>query len=363
MRLDLLDFALPEDRIATHPLAERDASRLLALFGSAESDEQRDLRVRDLPGLIPPESLLVVNNTKVLRARLLGSKPSGGRAEIFLLRPHEGSIDSPLWQAMGRASKSFKPGSVVHVGSPPELDVVVEQVLDDGLLLVRLNPRQTESVLSCVERLGKIPLPPYMQRNEDEQDRDRYQTVFASQAGAVAAPTAGLHLTEALLNELKNKGVQRAEVTLHVGLGTFRPVTVDDLDDHPMHAEWIQISEATRDAIALTHQQGGRVVAIGTTVVRTLESLADPDKPGCVLAGERDTNLLIQPGYSFRVVDSIMTNFHLPRSTLLALVCAFAGRQRVLKAYQHAIDNGYRFFSYGDAMWLDRAVDPKKAQQ
>lgn len=357
MRVELLDFTLPEAAIAQAPAATRDAARLLVLGGDGEPD--RDLGIRDLASLVPSGALVVLNDTKVLKARLLGTKvPSGGRAEIMLLRRL--SADAPRverWEALGRASKPVRPGARLAFGSEIEARVVARDDAAPGAAILEVeieaSPR-FESVADALEAVGALPLPPYVRRAAGVADDERYQTVFAREPGAVAAPTAGLHLTGAMLAELRARGVELATVTLHVGLGTFQPVVVDDLDAHPMHAESWTIPESTAEAVERARARGAPIVAVGTTVVRTLESAAAPD--GVVRAGQGTTRLLIQPGYDFRVVDALLTNFHLPRSTLLALVAAFAGRERVLAAYAGAVARGYRFFSYGDAMWIGRRM-------
>jgi S-adenosylmethionine:tRNA ribosyltransferase-isomerase len=346
------DFAyeLPEDLIAQTPLAERSASRLLALDGN--SGALSDLTLRDLPSLVRPGDLLVFNDTRVVAARLLGFKPSGGRVEIFLER----AVDERHALVQLRASKAIR--EELEIATEGGAVRVVEKVGD--LWKVALPA----PVIEFFERWGEVPLPPYIHRTPGAADRERYQSIFARHAGAVAAPTASLHFDEGLVAALEAKGVRRAVVTLHVGAGTFQPVRVDDLASHVMHAEWISVGAETCDAIARTRAAGGRVVAIGTTVARALEAAALatnalPSRPaieGSVLSDIEpftgDTRLFITPGFEFRVVDALLTNFHLPESTLLMLVSAFAGREKVLSAYQHAVQLRYRFFSYGDAMFV-----------
>ncbi len=311
----------------------------------------------ELPALLPEGALVLVNDTRVVPARLLGHKRgSGGRAEIFLVRRDDEAHDDKdgeRWLALGRASKALKPGAFVDVG-PIAAEVLDKR--DDGTLVVRLSVLDGDrtggaSLRDALEAHGHMPLPPYIRRPDVASDRTRYQTVFAKHDGAVAAPTAGLHLTEALLGAMTARGMEIAPVTLHVGLGTFQPVTVADLDDHPMHTERYAIPESTARAIEGARAARRPIVAIGTTVVRAVESAA---AEGPLRAGTGETRLLIQPGYAFRVVDVLLTNFHLPQSTLLALVCAFGGQQRVLDLYAHATAGRYRFFSYGDAMLIDR---------
>ena len=366
MRCDLLDYELPEDRIARRPADARDASRLLVVSPSDATPEGHPVEHRhvfDLPELLSPGALVIVNDTRVIPARLLGHKVgTGGNVELLLVRPRP-TPDAPAgtagFFAMGRSSKPLRAGTEITFAEgalTARIEGREESVdgRNEGLFLVTLRAREGD-VQAAVERIGHMPLPPYMRRADDDTDRERYQTVFARVPGAIAAPTAGLHLSTEVLRRLEERGIERAAVTLHVGLGTFQPVTVDDLDRHPMHSETYFVPESTRDAIARARERGAPVIAIGTTVVRALESAADTERPGHVRAISGDTRLLIQPGYSFRVVDRLLTNFHLPRSTLLALVYAFAGMARVRRAYDIAIAEGYRFYSYGDAMLLERA--------
>ncbi len=346
MRTDLFDYALPEDRIAQRPPAVRDGGRLLVL--RADGIEHR--RVAELPSLIPSGSVVVVNDSRVIRARLLGRKAgTGGRVEVLLLEPApgEGFAAASRWIALGRSNRPLLPGTVIDVG---RLRIVVEERGEGGTLKVVLQ--SPEPLAEAIAREGAVPLPPYIRRPADAADGERYQTVYAQHPGSVAAPTAGLHLTAALRESLIARGVRWGSVTLHVGLGTFRPVAAEDLDEHPMHEEAFVVQPALAEAIAVTRAAGGKVIAVGTTVVRALESARDPARPGHVLAGRGRSRLLIQPGYDFSVVDGLLTNFHQPRSTLLALVAAFAGLTRVREAYAAALDSGYRFLSYGDAMWI-----------
>lgn len=373
MRVDALSYDLPPERIAQHPAAEREAARLLVVG----SEGLVHSTIAELPEHLPPGCLLVVNDTRVVPARLQGLKAeSGGRIEIFLVRHVErrsielapgATRDVEVWRAMGKASKPLRPGTDVAIGDAsagahdarkPGLHLrLLGRAEDDGLLEVALWTDDGRTVDDAIRAHGHVPLPPYIKRDDDAQDRDRYQTIFARVDGAIAAPTAGLHLTQGLLGRLSVRGTRLASVTLHVGLGTFAPVTVEDLDQHPMHAEWFRVSQATVDAVAAARGAGQPVVAVGTTVARALESAADPQRPGHVRPWEGETRLLIQPGYRFQVVDVLLTNFHVPRSTLLAMVCAFAGTERVLAAYKVAVDEGYRFFSYGDAMLLFRGSE------
>jgi S-adenosylmethionine:tRNA ribosyltransferase-isomerase len=335
-----LDYPLPRELIATEPPPARDAGRLM-LLDRARGGAVSHHRVRDLPELVRAGALLVVNDTRVIPARLHGAKPTGGRVEIFLLRPL--TNDATRWRAFGRASKPLRPGSEITIA--PGFAVRIDAREDDGTLSVTLL---ADDPWQAIEAHGEVPLPPYIERAPRPEDRERYQTVFAARPGAVAAPTAGLHLTPALLDALAARGVERVAVTLHVGAGTFAPVSVDDLDAHPMHAEYYEITAETAARVRAAKHENRPVVAVGTTVVRTLETWGGTE--GAPLAGY--TSLLIQPGYTFRVVDHLLTNFHLPRSTLLALVMALAGIEPVRAAYATAVRERYRFFSYGDAMFI-----------
>jgi S-adenosylmethionine:tRNA ribosyltransferase-isomerase len=347
------DFAyeLPEELIAQTPLAERSASRLLVLDG--KNGALSDRSIRDLPELVRPGDLLVFNDTRVVAARLVGFKPSGGRVEIFLERP---AGERHAFVQL-RASKAIREElEIATVGGP------VRVVGKEGDLWKVALPMPT---LEFFERWGEVPLPPYIHRAPDASDRERYQSIFAQHAGAVAAPTASLHFDDALIAQLEARGAKRAFVTLHVGAGTFQPVRTDDLESHVMHAERVSVGAETCEAIERTRAAGGRVVAIGTTVARALEAAAldfgsarpaDGSSPApfsrAIHPFHGDTRLFISPGFRFRVVDALLTNFHLPESTLLMLVSAFAGREKVLEAYRHAVRLRYRFFSYGDAMFV-----------
>lgn len=375
MRVETFSYDLPPERIAQHPTEDREAARLMVLPADASAPIEHST-IGDLASRIPEGALVILNDTRVIRARLLGKKPeTGGKVEIFLVRKLEtrsmeispgDSREVEIWRALGKASKALKFGTDIFVSAEaPEAQVpakrgpqLVVRLLgraeDDGLLEVALFSPANEPIEDVVRAVGHIPLPPYIKRDDHATDAERYQTVFSRAEGAVAAPTAGLHVTRGLLGRLAVRGCEVAMVTLHVGLGTFQPVTVDDLDQHPMHSERYEITRNTARAIARARERGAPVVAVGTTVVRALESAADPDREGHVLPMSGDTRLLIQPGYRFRVVDMLLTNFHLPKSTLLAMVCAFAGTPRVLGAYETAVRENYRFFSYGDAMLLRR---------
>jgi S-adenosylmethionine:tRNA ribosyltransferase-isomerase len=354
MRVEAFDYDLPAERIAQRPAADREAARLMVV--ASGPPEHRT--IADLPDLLPPRALLVLNDTRVIPARLLGHKATtGGKVEIFLVRKvgvrtvegHEVEV----WRAMGKASKALRFGSEVVFGNLRGR-LLGRAEDDDGLLEVGLFTTNGLPVDDAIRQEGHVPLPPYIKRDDDDADRERYQTVFARVDGAIAAPTAGLHVSRALLGRLAVHGHEVTMLTLHVGLGTFQPVTAEDLDDHPMHPEGYEVSRAAQAAILRARDRDAKVVAVGTTVVRALEATADPDHPGRVLAGAGETHLLIQPGFDFRVVDVLLTNFHLPKSTLLALVCAFGGTERVLSAYRTAVAENYRFYSYGDAMLLYR---------
>ena len=342
MRISDLDYDLPDELIAQEPLARRDASRLLLL--DVATNEVEDRLFNELPGLVPP-SLFVFNDTRVFPARLLGNKVTGGRVEILLLRKTPEAPDR--WLAMGRSSKGLREGMELSLCGG-RLTARVVRTLDHGQLEVDL--RAEGAVDALIEQAGEVPLPPYIRRAAGDADRTRYQTVYARKSGAVAAPTAGLHFTESTLSALEEAGHQTAYVTLHVGPGTFRPVQVDSLDDHEMHEEAYEVSDATVAAIGRAREEGRPVVAVGTTVVRTLESSVDAE--GNPVAGFDTTRLFIRPPHRFQVVDHLVTNFHLPRSTLLALVMAFAGVDLTRRAYREASDRRYRFYSYGDAMLI-----------
>ena len=337
MRLSDFDYVLPPEAVAQHPAPSRSESRLMAL--DRHSGDVSHHVFNDLPGLLRAGDLVVVNDTKVRAARLYCRKPTGGRVEVLLVEP-----DGDDWLALAQANKPLKPGVELTVeGCEARLTIVDRPA--DGMVRVHLDG----DVEAIAEEFGQLPLPPYMGRPAGPQDAERYQTIFAraDRLGSVAAPTAGLHFTPELVRALEDKGVRTTEVTLHVGPGTFLPVRTDDLAEHSMHAERFQLPPAAATAIAETRRSGGRVVAVGTTVTRVLETVADASRPG-----SGSTDLFIRPGFSFRHVDALITNFHLPRSTLLMLVCAYAGRERVLRAYSHAVEAGYRFYSYGDAMLI-----------
>ncbi|MGB3050599.1 MAG: tRNA preQ1(34) S-adenosylmethionine ribosyltransferase-isomerase QueA [Polyangiales bacterium] len=346
MRISDLDYELPSELIAQEPLAKRDASRLLLL--DVRGDEVEDRLFVELPDLLPP-SLFILNDTRVFPARLLGSKATGGKVELLLLRKCDEGTDR--WLAMGRSSKGLREGMELEL-CDGRLEARVIRAQEHGQFEVEL--RAKSEVDELIEQAGEIPLPPYIRRAAAESDRTRYQTVFAKRPGAVAAPTAGLHFTEASLSALEEAGHRTAYVTLHVGPGTFRPVHSDTLDDHEMHEEAYEVPETTVTAIGRARAEGRPVVAVGTTVVRTLESSVDAE--GNPLAGVGTTRLFIRPPHRFEVVDHLLTNFHLPRSTLLALVMAFAGADLTRRAYREAAERRYRFYSYGDAMLIRRGT-------
>jgi len=335
------DFTLPPELIAQHPTPERSASRLLDGRGALPVDRV----FRDLPALLQPGDLLVCNDTRVIKARLLGEKPTGGSVEALIERVLPGH---EVWAHL-RASKSPRAGSLVRFDDAFDAEVLGRAGPEGALFHLRFP----QDPLTLLERHGHVPLPPYITHDDTAEDAARYQTVFAAQPGAVAAPTAALHFDEPLLAALAARGVQRAMVTLHVGAGTFQPVRTERLADHRMHSEWFDVSAATVAAVNATRARGGRVVAVGTTTLRALESAA---RSGVLLPQTGDTDIFITPGFRFQVVDVLVTNFHLPKSTLMMLVSAFAGHAQVMALYRHAVESRYRFFSYGDAMLLQRAA-------
>jgi S-adenosylmethionine:tRNA ribosyltransferase-isomerase len=347
MRVADFQFDLPESQIARHPLAERSGSRLLVLDGPSATIAHR--RFPDLLEFLRPGDLLVFNDTRVIPARLFGQKASGGKLEILVERV----LDSHRVMAHVRSSKSPKPGSRILLEGGSGAEMLARH---DTLFELRFD----EPVLALLERIGHMPLPPYIDRPDEAADRERYQTVYARNAGAVAAPTAGLHFDEALLAEIAARGVERAFVTLHVGAGTFQPVRVERIEEHHMHSEWLEVSQAVVDAVEACRARGGRVIAVGTTSVRSLESAA---RDGTLKPFSGDTDIFLYPGRPFHVVDALVTNFHLPESTLLMLVCAFAGYAQTMAAYREAVAEGYRFFSYGDAMFITRNPAPRGPEE
>ncbi len=333
-------FDLPNELIAQFPSSERTASRLLSLNGN--SGELTDMQFIDLTSLLKPNDLLVFNNTKVIPARLLGQKESGGKVEVLIER----ILDEHRVLAHIRSSKS--PGAGRRLLLENKLDV---EVLGRHDALFELYFHGELSVIDLLETYGRLPLPPYIERDVAKDDLERYQTVYAQHIGAVAAPTAGLHFDQAMLDKIKSLNINTAEVTLHVGAGTFQPVRVDDIKTHQMHSERIDVSESVCEQVKATRAAGGRVIAVGTTSVRALESAS---RSGQIEPFSGETDIFIYPGYQFKSVDAMVTNFHLSESTLLMLVSAFAGRANIMTAYQHAIEQRYRFFSYGDAMFITR---------
>ena len=346
MRLSDFDFDLPESLIAQEPPAERGSSRLLVV--DRRSGTWSDLTIADLPGLLLPGDVFVVNNSRVVPARLLGRRePSGGHVECLLLR----QLDGDRWEALIHPGQKMKPGTRAVFGAAGrtlEAEVLAQHTF--GRRTIRLTAGGGADVAAVVETIGHMPLPPYIKRPDSDRDRDRYQTVYASRRGSVAAPTAGLHITADLLRRLEQRGVDRAEITLHVGYGTFAPVRTEVVEEHRLHAEPFDIAAAAAGTIAAARRQGRRVVCVGTTTTRTLEAVAAAQ--GEVVPASGEASLFIYPGFEFQVAGALLTNFHLPKSSLLLLVCAFGGRDLILGAYRHAIAQGYRFYSYGDAMLI-----------
>lgn len=333
-------YHLPNELIAQYPSEQRTSSRLLSLDGnSGELGHHQFVEIIDL---LQPSDLLVLNNTRVMQARLFGQKTTGGKLEILVERV----VEPSRALAKVRNSRSLKMGSSFIIADKVEVHVDGAQ---EGLLMLRLEESDWVSLMA---RHGHMPLPPYIDRGDEDIDASRYQTVYAQHDGAVAAPTAGLHFDETLLKEIRDKGIDIAEITLHVGAGTFEPVRVDDIAEHTMHAETFEVSETVCNKIAETRRAGGRVIAVGTTSVRALESAAN--EAGLTKPLQGETNIFITPGYQFRCIDAMVTNFHLPESTLLMLISAFAGYDNVMRAYEEAVDQRYRFFSYGDAMFVSR---------
>jgi S-adenosylmethionine:tRNA ribosyltransferase-isomerase len=365
MRLEELDFNLPRERIAQRPLDRRDDSRLLQL--DRVNGALGDRRFAEFPSLLRGDELLVLNNARVIPARLFGrrsrngatsgggSKHSGhttGQVEVFLTQ----RVAHNTWEALVRPGKKMPVGERVEFGGG-ELEGEITSRGEAGVRTIQFHSHNELSVSEHLENLGHVPLPPYIDRADENADRERYQTVFAKEGTAVAAPTAGLHFTQEVLQAIRARGVQICELTLDVGLGTFQPIHADKLEDHVIHSESYEIPAGTAEQVNAAKAAGRRIVAIGTTVVRALEDSAARAasqglRSGTVLAGKSEARLFVTPGFSFRVVDALLTNFHLPRSTLLAMICAFAGREKLLGAYQHAIAEGYRFYSYGDCMWI-----------
>ncbi len=343
MLLDEFDYELPEELIAQFPAEQRDASRLMCL--------QRDTgfvtcgQFTDIPDYFKEGDVLVLNNTRVIPARLLGNKPSGGKVEILLVR-QAGRGDACDWLCLTKSSKPLKAGVRIEFA-----ENFAAQILGDAEPPYRLVRFECEGDLFTeLERIGHLPLPPYIKRDDNLQDQNRYQTVFAREKGAVAAPTAGLHFTAAILDQIRQRGVHICSLTLHVGLGTFLPVRVENVAEHKMHAEYYSIPPETAEAVNLAHRNGGRVFALGTTSARAMETAATENRQ--LQAGSGDSEIFIYPGYEFKVVDALVTNFHLPKSTLLMLVSALAGKDNIMAAYRRAVEENFRFFSYGDCMLI-----------
>ncbi|MEM1056327.1 MAG: tRNA preQ1(34) S-adenosylmethionine ribosyltransferase-isomerase QueA [Bacteroidota bacterium] len=345
--LDAYDFDLPDALIAQRPAEQRDASRMLVLH--RETGQIEDRHVTDLPSYLRPEDALVVNDTRVMAARLIGRRPTGGKAEVFLVE----RLGEGIWRALVRPGRKLREGARVELAEGVEAEVLT--VDPDGKRRVRFT-RDGEAFANeadereALDQVGQLPLPPYIERPADRADRERYQTVYAREAGAVAAPTAGLHFTPDLFEAIEAQGVERVHLTLHVGYGTFEPVKVDDLSEHRVAAERITVSPEATGSLNARREAGGRIVAVGTTSTRALETSADDDGRFHPVSGP--TDLTITPGYRFRAVDALLTNFHLPKSSLLVLTGTFGGRETVLRAYRHAVREGYRFYSYGDCMLI-----------
>ncbi|MEH0742769.1 tRNA preQ1(34) S-adenosylmethionine ribosyltransferase-isomerase QueA [Vibrio cholerae] len=354
MQVSDFHFDLPDELIARYPQPERTASRLLQLDGN--SGELVDGTFTDVLDKIQPGDLVVFNNTRVIPARLFGRKASGGKLEVLVERV----LDETRILAHVRCSKSPKPGSTIFVGDNDEFSALMVARHD---ALFELDFQSDLNVLSILEQIGHMPLPPYIDRPDEDSDKERYQTVYNQKPGAVAAPTAGLHFDQPLLDKIAQKGAEFAYVTLHVGAGTFQPVKVENINDHHMHAEYVEVPQEVVEAIEATRARGGRVIAVGTTSVRSLESAAqDALKKGTPLAPFfGDTEIFIYPGYEYQLVDALITNFHLPESTLIMLVSAFAGYDNTMNAYRHAVKKQYRFFSYGDAMFITKKTQSANA--
>jgi len=340
MRRDEFTYQLPDELIAQFPTEQRGQSRLLVM--ECPSGKLTDLDFSSLPGLLKAGDLLVFNDTRVIPARIFGAKETGGKVEILLER----ILDKQRMLAQIRASKSPKPGNLIHLQGDIKLELIERQ--DDMFVLDVIGEM---TVLELMQQLGHMPLPPYIQREDDVEDMERYQTIYARTPGAVAAPTAGLHFTDELMQEISDQDIDSAFVTLHVGAGTFQPVRVDNIEEHQMHSEYLEVSADVCEKVRQCKARGGRVIAVGTTAVRCLETAAQARE---LKPYQGETDIFIYPGYEFKVVDALITNFHLSESTLLMLVSAFAGRGNIMNAYQHAIEQRYRFFSYGDAMFLYR---------
>ncbi|MDX8390115.1 MAG: tRNA preQ1(34) S-adenosylmethionine ribosyltransferase-isomerase QueA [Mariprofundaceae bacterium] len=337
------NYTLPEDLIASYPLAERDAARMLQLSPCGTLQHRC---IRDLHQLVHPGDLWVINDTQVIPARLLGSKPTGGQVELLLIEP---AGNDNTWFAWGKSNKPLKTGDSIHIAEGFYVEIISRAGKQLHIRLIAAD------IGMAIEQHGHMPLPPYINRPDNSEDKARYQTVFADKPGAIAAPTAGLHLTRPLMQQMQNAGATFAHITLHVGPGTFQPVQVNNIHDHTMHTEAYHIPKESADAINLAKKEGRRIVAVGTTSIRTLEAAV---KTGVVQAGHGRTDIFIYPGYQFQVIDALLTNFHLPKSTLLMLVSALAGHEAVMAAYECAKKECYRFYSYGDAMFLVNQKTP-----
>jgi S-adenosylmethionine:tRNA ribosyltransferase-isomerase len=344
MKTEDFDYTLPSELIAQYPLENRDTCRLLCLDRNTGAVSDRIFK--DLPELVRPGDLLVFNDTKVLPSRLFCHKKTGGAAELLLTEP----AGSGHWKALVRPGRGMNAGNIVTVDKEPAAVIEIVSVLDDGTRTVAVPENSPDTLETIIQKYGVMALPHYIKRSAEAKDNETYQTIYAHHEGAVASPTAGLHFTDSLMGVLRTKGINIAFVTLHVGIGTFRPVKVDNPENHRMHHEWYELKKETIECIERAKQNGGRVIAVGTTVVRVLEHCAAAT--GNLQSSSGDTDIFILPGYEFKVIDGMITNFHIHRSTLLMLVSAFAGREAVLSAYNHAIATRYRFYSYGDAMLI-----------
>ncbi|MDP5272762.1 tRNA preQ1(34) S-adenosylmethionine ribosyltransferase-isomerase QueA [Chengkuizengella axinellae] len=345
MNVNLYHFDLPEHLIAQTPLKNRTKSRLLTL--DKNTGHVKHQQFEDFIEYLQPNDTLVLNNTKVIPARLFGTKKhTGAKAEVLLLK----NVSDDRWEALVKPAKRLKKGSMIEFG-PSDQPLLTAEVVEESEMGQRVLKFTYDGIFpEILDQLGHMPLPPYIK--EQLEDKERYQTVFAKEEGSAAAPTAGLHFTESYLKQIRDKGVTITYVTLHVGLGTFRPVSVEDINDHKMHSEYYEMTEECATTLNETVKSGGRVIAVGTTVVRTLETIANEQKIGELTACSGWTDIFIYPGYELKLVNALLTNFHLPKSTLLMLISAFAGREKVLNAYEEAIQNEYRFFSFGDAMFI-----------
>ena len=341
MNINDFDFSLPEQLIAKAPLTRRDASRLLEVTPNHPSNQLTDRTIADLASLVQKGDIWVLNDTKVIPARLLGSKSTGGKVELLLIEP---AAEDNVWLAWAKANKPLKIGDIITIAEGFSAEILSRDGKNTHVRLI------ADNVMEAIEQAGHMPLPPYINRPDTEEDKARYQTVFAKHSGAVAAPTAGLHLTPELMRAMEAAGATFVHVTLHVGPGTFQPVQVENIADHIMHEEAYIVSEEAASTINAAKANGQRIVAVGTTSLRTLEAAG---QSGELKAGTGRTDIFITPGYQFHIVDALLTNFHLPKSTLLMLVSALAGKEHILDAYKHAIEHEYRFFSYGDAMFIN----------